>query len=127
MKTCSVRDDVHLTSREITPEGYLVAPGTLARTGIQHYLAQELGLDDLPPTRALRLHRPAAEVFDAASVASFEAKPITVGHPESGSITAENWHALAVGDVREVAAADGYLTGKLVIRDKRAVDTVQAG
>ena len=51
-KTYHAADRVGITSRIVTAEGFLVVPGTLARTGVQEYRAYELGLD-ADGTRAL--------------------------------------------------------------------------
>lgn len=121
-------DTMSLTSRKITDEGYLVAPGNLARTGVQEYRAFELGLDadGMDPMKVLRLHRPAEEVFDAASMASFENKPITIEHPKD-AVTADNWSELAKGDVRDVRQYGNLMTGTLLIKSKDAIEAIQSG
>lgn len=127
-KTIQARDFMSLTSRKITDEGYLVAPGNMARTGVQEYRAYELGLDadGMDPMKVIRLHRPPEEVFDATSMASFEGKPITIEHPPV-AVTSDNWSELAKGDVREVGRTGDLMTGTLVIRSKDAIEAVQAG
>lgn len=127
-KTIQARDFMSLTSRQITDEGYLVAPGNMARTGVQDYRAYELGLDadGMDPMKVIRLHRPPEEVFDAASMASFEGKPITIEHPPV-AVTSDNWSELAKGDVRNVARSGELMTGTLVIRSKDAIEAVQSG
>ena len=127
-KTIQARDAMSLTSRHMTDEGYLVAPGNLARTGVQEYRAYELGLDadGIDPMRVIRLHRPAEEVFDQASMASFENKPITIEHPPV-AVTADNWRDLAAGEVRDVSRSGDLMTGTLLIRAKDAIEAVQSG
>jgi len=127
-KTIQARDFMSLTSRRMTDEGYLVAPGNLARCGIQEYRAYELGLDTdgMDPMKVIRLHRPPEEVFDGASMASFEGKPITIEHPPV-AVTADNWAELAKGEVRDVARSGELMTGTLVIRSKDAIEAVQDG
>ena len=127
-RTCFASDTIALTSRHLTDEGYLVAPGNLARTGVQDYRAFELGLDadGMDPMKVIRLHRPPEEVFDAASMASFEGKPITIEHPKV-AVTADNWSELAKGDVRGVSRSGDLMTSTLVIRSKDAVQAVQDG
>lgn len=127
-KTIQARDFMSLTSRQMTAEGYMVAPGNLARTGVQDYRAYELGLDadGMDPMKVIRLHRPPEEVFDAASMASFEGKPITIEHPPV-AVTSDNWSELAKGDVRNVARSGELMTGTLVIRSKDAIEAVQSG
>lgn len=127
-KTIQARDFMSLTSRHMTDEGYLVAPGNMARTGVQEYRAYELGLDadGMDPMKVIRLHRPPDEVFDSASMASFEGKPITIEHPPV-AVTSDNWSELAKGDVRDVGRSGELMTGTLVIRSKDAIEAVQSG
>lgn len=127
-KTIQARDFMSLTSRHITDEGYLVAPGNMARTGVQEYRAYELGLDadGMDPMKVIRLHRPPEEVFNPDSMASFENKPITIEHPPV-AVTADNWRDLAAGEVHDVARSGDLMTGTLLIRAKDAIEAVQDG
>lgn len=121
-------DVFSLTSRTMTPEGFLVAPGTLARTGVQLYRAHELGLDEsgMDPMRIVRLHRPAEEVFAPASMASFENKPITLGHPEGG-VSAANWEKLAKGEVCDISRSGELMAATLHVKSAEAIAQVQSG
>jgi len=127
-KTIQARDFMSLTSRQMTTEGYMVAPGNLARTGVQTYRAYELGLDadGMDPMKIIRLHRPPEEVFSPASMASFESKPITVDHPPV-AVTADNWAELAKGEVRDVGQSGELMTGTLLIKSRDAIEALQAG
>lgn len=122
----SAFDYFSITSRKITDEGYLIAPGQLARTGVQEYRAMELGLTDGNPMRKVRLYRPADEVFDADSMASFEHKPVTIEHPAEG-VTAANWRDLSVGDVRSVARAGDFMTATIILKSQAAIDALEGG
>jgi uncharacterized protein len=129
MKTCQGHDYMELTGREMTADGYMVAKNsTLARTGVQHYRAYELGLDaeGMDPMRVIRLHRPAEEVFNAQSMASFESKPITIEHP-SEPVTADNWADLAKGEARDVTRSGEMMTATLIVKSKDAIDAIQSG
>lgn len=128
---CSVRDLMGpLTQRRITDEGFLVAPGNLARAGnVQQYRASELGLDKLKGMDAgalVSLYRPVDEVFAPDAIASFQDKTLTLGHPPDG-VTAENWSGVAIGDVREVKSGAGYMTADLIVRDAAAIKAIQSG
>lgn len=127
-KTLQVCDRIGLTARTVTEEGYLIVPSNIARTGVQEYRAHELGLDadGMDPMRVIRLHRPPEEVFDAASMASFEGKPVTLGHPEE-PVTSTNWSGLAMGEVIEIRRAGDMLAGKVIIKARGAIDAVEAG
>jgi hypothetical protein len=138
VKNIDAVDLLSLTSRTVTDEGFLVAPGTMARVGTQDYLASELGLDKtmgLPPGKRLTLYRPHEEVGNPESVKSFNTKPIGAilsgprrgKHPEGNRVTKDNWSDVAVGDVHDVKMNGDLMQGTLIIRDKDAVDAVQKG
>lgn len=113
--------------QSLTPEGYLLCEAVpIARTGSQLYAGHELpdlesGLDGL-----ITVVREESEVFSAATMASFEGKPFTVGHvfvdPESHS-------ALAKGhtqNVRRGAGADSdLLVADLLITDAGTIGLVR--
>lgn len=128
MPRVRILDLVAVSQRQITPEGYLVAPARIARTGIQEYRAKELGIDKrgMPAAKIVRLYRPAEEVFAPPTIASFDGAPITVGHP-AGGVDAKTWKKLAVGEARDVAADGQFLAAKLTVRDKAAIDDVVNG
>lgn len=129
MKTCRAHDFMELSSREMTADGYMVARNcTLARTGVQTYRAYELGLDadGMDPMRVIRLHRPAEEVFDPVSMASFESKPVTIDHPPV-AVTADNWAKLAKGEGRDICRMGDLMCSTLIIKSKDAIDAVQSG
>ena len=66
----------HMTK---TPEGYLICHSVpVARTGWQDYLGSEIGLTD---AGLVKVYRSADEVFAPATIASFEGKTVTDGHP----------------------------------------------
>lgn len=129
MKNLQAHDFMEMTSREMTAEGYMIAKNcTLARTGVQTYRAYELGLDaeGMDPMRVIRLHRPAEEVFNPTSMASFESKPITIEHPKE-AVTADNWADLAKGEARDVCRMGDMMCSTLLIKSKDAIDAVQSG
>lgn len=125
LRRCQVRDLFTITSRRITDEGYLVAPASVSRTGVQVYLARELGLDKdgVDGNKEIRLMRTHAEVFAPEAMASFDRKPITNDHPPEG-VNAENWSGTAVGDVHDPVCAGETMDMETVVRDKPAVDAV---
>lgn len=65
-----------------TPEGYLVCRNVpIARTGVQIYLGQEIGLQD-KYDQEVKVYRLPEDVFAPEAIASFEGKPFTNNHPE---------------------------------------------
>lgn len=119
--------DTLRVGRFFTQDGYLIAvKSSLARTGIQEYRAYELGMTDADPLKIIRLMRTEEEVFDAASVKSFENVPLTIEHP-SELITAANWPTYAKGEVRDVARDGQFLTGTVIVKSQEAIDAIQSG
>jgi hypothetical protein len=128
---CTVRDLLgQLTQRTMSPEGFLIAPGAIARAGnIQEYRASELGFDvtrGMDANAIVRLYRPTAEVHSQDTIRSFEGQTLTMGHP-FGGVDAEGWRKVAVGDIRGVKAEGDTVTGELVIRDAAAIKDIQSG
>jgi hypothetical protein len=113
------------SQRKMTDEGYLVMPGKIARTGIQDYHNFELGLPG-SPLDTVRIYRPAEEVFNADSMASFEHKPVTIGHP-SELVTADNWASLSKGEVRDVARDGEFMSSILIVKAKDAIEKIDRG
>jgi hypothetical protein len=74
MSETSFRYDVAPIERyEMTPEGYLRAWATIARTGVQMYTDADGSVR--------REYRPAEEVSSPESLASFAGKAVTLEHP----------------------------------------------
>ncbi|MDH0777528.1 DUF2213 domain-containing protein [Delftia tsuruhatensis] len=102
-------DRVAVGELKETREGYLVATARVARTGVQLYLASELG--DVArgagfrPGDVVRVYRHADEVFAKDSLASITRLPVTVDHPAE-EVTSENWQQLAVGEVGDAYATE---------------------
>lgn len=105
-----------------TADGYLVAEVRAARTGIQVYNRSELGLSG---SGTINVYRPEEEVFNKDSLASYVAKPVTIGHP-SVPVTAENWHDYGVGSVGNEVMRDGeFVRVPLIMMDSKAIKSAE--
>jgi len=118
-------------SVRITADGYLVADARIARTGIQTYLASELGMKDAQPGQVVRVLRSADEVFDKASMASIPWRPMTNDHPKD-MVTATTWKRDAIGQLgdgarRETAQDGEYIRVPLTMMDGDAISQYRAG
>ncbi|MBO9710564.1 MAG: DUF2213 domain-containing protein [Caulobacter sp.] len=118
-------------SVRITADGYLVADARIARTGIQTYLASELGMKDAQPGQVIRVLRSADEVFDKASMASIAWRPLTNDHPKD-MVTAKTWRRDAIGQLgdavkRETAQDGEYIRVPLTMMDGDAISQYRAG
>jgi hypothetical protein len=114
------------SQREYTDEGFLRVPGYVARTGIQDYLAVELGLDG-DPHRIVKIYRPPEEVFDSESLASYDGVDVTINHPK-GLVTADNFKTVSAGVVRGSGIQDGdFIKCNLIVKDKDAIAAINSG
>ena len=125
---CTVfdRQSYRITHREYTDEGFLRVPGRVARTGIQEYLARELGMDG-DQMRVIRVYRPADEVFADASLASYESADVTNTHPPQ-LVTADTYKQHAVGIVRSKGRKEGeFVVVDMIVKDARAIKDIESG
>ncbi len=112
---------------ERTPEGFLKVEGHVARAGIYEYRRADGTIR--------RELRPPEEVGDPASLASYDAASLTVGHPRRAEgrlddITAENVRRHEVGTVRGAARFDAereLVDAAMVFKDAAAIKQVEAG
>lgn len=111
-----------------TDEGFLICKNVpIARSGDQQYLASELGLDG---DDIITVHRPEAEVFSEATIASFEGKPVTDDHP-SELLDANNAMTHAKGHAQNVRRGVGewndYLLADLHVQDDGLIEEIRNG
>lgn len=122
-------DRQKIIQHRMTDEGYLVVEGArLARTGIQEYLAIELGTPDgFSPFDVIRVYRPREEVFRKESLDSFRLKPVTNDHPPV-MLTRDNVRQFQVGSVGDnLAEMDEHMVATLIITDQQAIKSIEAG
>ena len=107
-----------------TPEGFLICKDVpIARTGPQDYLARELQLDG-DPDRLIIVQRHPEDVFEEATLASFEGKPICDGHPPE-NVGPENYAAYTKGHVQNVRRDGDYIVADLYINDANLANEVR--
>ena len=128
MQYYGTRLSENLSRRE--PEGYLLCLNVpVARTGTQEYLPEELGLPPVrgDPGRLIPVERPEEEVFDPATIASFEGMPVTNDHPPEG-VTLENIRYLQKGHAHHIRRGTGdeadLLLADLIITDPGLIEMI---
>ena len=122
--------------RSLTPEGYLLCLDVpVARTGEMVYAEGEIAGEDGEailggPDKLIRVSRGPDDLFRPETIASFEGKPVTLGHPDE-FVTPDNIKQHAVGtmsNVRRGAGIDNELMiADLLITDRAAIDAIQKG
>lgn len=109
-----------------SPEGYLICRDVpINRTGVQDYLAGELGLDG-DPERVVKVYRLPEDVFAPAALASFEGKDVTDNHPPE-MLTAENQSAYSKGHLEHVRRVGDNTVADLFIKDPVLASQVESG
>lgn len=123
-----LKDRLNINSeRKYTDEGFLVVPARISRTGIQEYLAVEMGLQDRNPTDVIRVFRPEEEVFADASLASFANKPVTNNHPPE-LVNAANAKEYSVGHAGPEVVRDGsFAKTELFVIDAQSIEDIESG
>lgn len=123
-------DRLTLDAPRRTGDGYLVASVRAARTGIQVYGGREVDPDNEHGMRdraTVSVYRPADEVFNADSLASYAHRPVTIEHP-SERVTADNWSKYAVGVVDGEVVRDGeFVRVSMMVMDSEAIDIIDKG
>lgn len=117
------------SSRVIRDSGEMIAPVTIARTGIMLYRAKELGdlFSDRDPESVIRVMTTPEVLFDAETIESCRSLPATIGHP-SDDVSVENMKELSKGFLEGSPVPDGSaLAGHIVLNDKDAIRLVDSG
>jgi hypothetical protein len=108
----------------LTPEGYLICKNVpVSRTGVQHYLGQELGLSNRMNER-IPVYRLPEDVFEPESLQSLESKPITDDHPQQ-AVTVQNAGFLSMGHGRNVRNDGKNVIADLVLTNASLIDGVR--
>ena len=120
--------------RSLTPEGYLLCLDVpVARTGEMLYAEGEIAGEDGEsitggPDKLIRVSRGPEDLFRPETIASFEGKPVTLGHPDE-FVTPDNIKQHAVGTMSNVRRGagieDDLMFADLLITDRRAIDAIQ--
>ena len=120
MSETSFRYDVApIDKYELTPEGYLRAWATIARTGVQMYSNADGSVR--------REYRPTEEVSSPESLASFAGKAITLEHPPV-LLDSANTKDYQIGfSGTEVVYDNGFVRAVMTITDKDAIEKIMRG
>ncbi len=129
------RDGRFLTTEKIsplkekTPEGYLLCRDVpISRVGSFEYSAAEVGLPSLTGS-SVHVLRPEEQIFNPETIASFEAKPVVIGHARFAD--PDNWREIAVGTTQNVRRGEGdksdFLLADLLLTDRKAIEAVESG
>ena len=117
--TCFRYDVAPIDKFEVTPEGYLRAWATIARTGVQQYSDVDGSIR--------REYRPESEVASPESLASFAGKAITLEHP-TVLLDSSNTKDYQIGfSGTEVVYDNGFVRAVMTITDEEAIKRIMRG
>lgn len=114
--------------KERTPEGYLLCRDVpISRVGEFEYTPLEAGIRGV--NGKVILTRSPEALFSPETIASFEGKPVVIGHDTFADPS--NWKEIAVGIVRNVRQGEGeergLLLADLLLTDQKGIDLVESG
>ncbi len=106
--------------------GYLVTTAKLARIGAMQYLGEEIGKES---GKVYDVHVDPDDLFNDATIKSFENMPITIEHPTEMYVDANNWQELAVGHISNIRKDETgeFLIGDVVVNSPKAIKIIQDG
>lgn len=125
--TMNDKTPIKITNLIDNVSGVLTVDAVIARTGIQKYLASELGEDG---NEVVGVFRPEKEVLAQKSLDTFVNIPVTDNHPNE-MVTIDNYNKYARGSISipNVVQLEGEkaLATKLTITDKDLIEAVKSG
>lgn len=116
--------------KEKTPEGYLICRDVpISRVGEFEYSALEVGGAVRGKGGKVIMTRTPEELFRPETIASFEGKPVVIGHARFAD--PQNIKAISVGHVQNVRQGEGeqsgFLLADLFLDSQRGIDIVERG
>ncbi|RYD26035.1 MAG: DUF2213 domain-containing protein, partial [Lysobacteraceae bacterium] len=109
-------------------DGYMRVRARAARAGVYDYLGSEVDPTGtkFKATDTVKVYRPASEVFDKASLASFVLRPITDDHP-TVAVNKTNWRDHSRGAIFGAVKDGDHVGFDLAFMDGPTIDKVDAG
>lgn len=117
------------SERKFKDSGAMIAPCTIARTGIMQYRASECGamFADRDPNSIVKIATLEEHLFCKDSIESYRSAPITVNHPDEW-VTTKNAKVLQKGNLDSIPFADSnMLAGQIVITDAETLKLIDEG
>lgn len=121
-------DRISIIDKGRSADGFLKVRARAARSGVYDYLGIEVDPEGkkFKPNDVVKVYRPADEVFDKASLASFVGKPITNDHPTT-PVNASNWRDLARGSIFGAVKDGDYVGFDLAFMDGATIAAIEDG
>lgn len=114
-----------LSSRKITPEGYLIAEAVFTKAGVQYYDESIITGNPKDVGNVVGVYRPESVITDDKTIESLKRKPITIDHPPE-NVNASNYKMYSVGITGEniTKVKDGRISGTVQFYDKDVIESI---
>lgn len=93
------------------------------------YFGSELNKVDktlkLDNNKVYTVYREAEDLFNKQTIESFEGVSVTLTHPNSSKISAENWKNEAIGHAQNIRQEGNFLVGDIFLKDATAIQTIR--
>ena len=98
--------------KEKTPEGFLLCKDVaISRTGNFEYSPEQSGIKPNAIGKCF-VSRSEEELFNPETIASFEGKPVVIGHSEF--VDPSNWQRRSIGVLKNVRRGEGERSDQLL-------------
>ncbi|MBD1228376.1 DUF2213 domain-containing protein [Xenorhabdus griffiniae] len=108
-----------------TPQGYVVTTARITRAGPVQYYGHEVGLTGTGINKKVTIHRTLEELSKPETLKSFEGLPITLTHPLSGEVNADEWKDKAIGHIQNVRIEGDYVVCDVYLKDAKAIQLLE--
>ncbi|RKS59538.1 MULTISPECIES: DUF2213 domain-containing protein [Photorhabdus] len=108
-----------------TRQGYVVTSAQITRAGPVEYYGHEIGLTSKDINKKITIHRTIEELSKLETLKSFEGLPVTLTHPRSGEVNADEWKDKAIGHIQNVRIDGDYVVCDVYLKDANAIQILE--
>ncbi|MDC9606853.1 DUF2213 domain-containing protein [Xenorhabdus griffiniae] len=108
-----------------TPQGYVVTTARITRAGPVQYYGHEVGLTGKDINKKITIHRTLEELSRPETLQSFEGQTLTLTHPDSGEVRANEWKNKTIGHIQNVRADGDYIVCDAYLKDANAIRVLE--
>lgn len=108
-----------------TSPGYVITSAKITRAGEVEYYGHEIGLTGSDANKKIIIQRTIEELSKPETIASFEGQTLTLLHPDSGEVNADEWKDKAIGHIQNVRVSGDYLVCDVYLKDAAAIAVIK--
>ncbi|WP_340615109.1 phage cement protein [Xenorhabdus thailandensis] len=108
-----------------TSQGYVVTTARITRAGPVQYYGHEIGLTGKDINKKITIHRTLEELSKPETLKSFDGLTLTLTHPDSGEVNADEWKDKTIGHIQNIRADGNYLVCDAYLKDANAIQVLE--